>query len=152
MNPLQPTPIQELQPAPVWPDPPVLPRTDLQCHATGCTATPLVHWQRRLTETEVAVEHAREQGRRDARMLLRDTQLPAPDFGPLPDPDSYSYLVHACGPHAIDIDAAARVHQADCAGPDSPDLPDCGCEPETPPEPAAQMEHELPAHWMAGGG
>lgn len=121
------------------------------CHATGCTTPSLVHWQRRLTAAEVAVEHAREQGRRDARMILRDIQLPAPDFGPLPDPASYGYLVHACGDHAIGIDAAALIHRGDCSGPDSTDLPDCDCEPETPAAPAPRVEQELPAHWLAGG-
>lgn len=150
MNPLQPTPVEEMQPAPMaWPEAPVLPRTDLQCHATGCTDKPLVHWQRRLTDAEVAAEHAREQGKRDARMLLRDTQKPAPDFGPLPDPASYSYLVHACGQHAIGMEAAALIHAGDCAGPDSPALPDCGCTPEAPSAPAPRVEQELPAHWIS---
>lgn len=121
------------------------------CHAADCTADSLVHWQRRLTpaETEqaVAVELARRQ---DVAATHGHPGLDV--FGPMPDGSGLTHLVHACGPHAIGIDAAALIHRADCAGPDSPTLPECGCEPEPAPEPAARPERELPAHWVTGGG
>lgn len=124
------------------------------CHGATCTADSLVHWQRRLTPAEVDVEHAREQAKRAGWLELRDIAQPAPDYGPLPDASTYSYLVHACGDHAIGMDAAALVHQADCPGPDSERLPECGCDPEPLPTLSATPEQQLPAHWaaaMAGG-
>lgn len=118
------------------------------CHGTGCTAQPLVQWRRRLTPTELAVEQAIEQGKRDARFTLRDTQLPPPDFGPMPTGTDFTRAVHACGQHAIDMDAAALVHQASCDGPNSTVLPQCGCTPEPAPEPEPVVEQPLPTHWV----
>jgi hypothetical protein len=111
------------------------------CYATGCTADSLVHWQRRLTAAEVELAHRAEQQRCD------DREVPFPDGIPLSDPAEMSHLVHACGLHAIDMEAAALVHQGTCSGPDSPALPECDCTPEQPPAPPARPEQELPAHW-----
>lgn len=139
------------QPAPV---PVALPKPRPACHGTGCTTAPLVQWRRRLTPAELAAEHAAETARRAERYQLRDVQKPPPDFGPMPDTTDYTMAVYACGPHAIGMDAAALVHAADCAGPNSTTLPACGCTPEpavSTPLPA----QELPAHWAtatAGSG
>lgn len=130
------------------------PRPGPACHATGCTEHPLVQWQRRLTEDELAQELAIIQGRRDQAYALRDVEQPWIDPGPLPTGDDYTRTVHACGPHAIHMDAATQIHAADCAGPDSGTLPDCGCEPEPHPEPVPMPEPVYPDHWataMAGG-
>lgn len=136
---------------------PALPvrRPGSACHAVGCTAPPLVQWQRRLTDEELADEHANLQRRRDVAYLLRDTNLPDPVLPPLPGPQDFTRAVYACGDHAIDIEAAARIHQGHCAGPDSDELPGCNCEPEPLPEPEPVPEQRAPAHWaaaMAGGG
>lgn len=117
------------------------------CHAADCTEPPLVQWQRRLTDHELAVEHAIIRGRQNAAYLMRDTQLPDPVFPPLPGPEDFTTAVYACGEHAIGIDAAARIHQAHCAGPDGDQLPECGCEPEALPGPDPVVEQQLPAHW-----
>lgn len=133
---------------------PIPPSPGPACHGTGCTAQPLVQWRRRLTPTELAVEQAIEQGKRDAQLLLRDTEKPPPVFGPMPASDDFTRAVHACGQHAIGMDAAALVHQAACPGPDSTALPECGCTPEPAPGPEPVVEQPLPAHWvsaMAGG-
>lgn len=119
------------------------------CHGTGCAVPPLVQWRRRLTAAELDTEQAAETGRRAERYLLRDTQKPDPVFGPMPDTSDYTRAVYACGPHAIGKDAAALVHAADCAGPNSTALPDCGCTPEPGPEPAPLPAQELPTHWTA---
>ena len=134
--------------------PPPTVRTDLVCHATTCSETPLVHWQRRLTADEVDIEHAIERHKRDGWLELRDVEQPMPDYGPLPDPSSYSYLVYACADHAIDMDAAGLVHQNTCAGPDSDALPLCDCDPEPAPAPRPRPVQPVPARWaaaMAGG-
>lgn len=121
------------------------------CHATGCTTPPLAQWQRRLTDEELAAEHTEIQRRRDVAYLLRDTTLPDPVFPPLPGPADFTRAVYSCGDHAIGIEAAARIHQAHCAGPDCAQLPECDCEPEVLPEAEIDVEAEqqLPAHWAA---
>lgn len=112
------------------------------CDATTCTDPALVHWQRRLTPDEIATAQGLELQRR------ADAPVPFPDGIPLPDPAQYSHLVHACGPHAIGMEAATHVHQAHCAGPDSPALPACDCTPEPhPPPPAPPPAPALPDHW-----
>lgn len=111
------------------------------CYAIDCTTPSLVHWQRRLTQDEIVTAHRAEQQRRD------DRETPFPDGIPLTDPAEMSHLVHACGQHAIGMNAAALIHQADCPGPDSPNLPECGCEPEPAPEPTVRPEQQLPDHW-----
>lgn len=110
------------------------------CHATGCSTVALVHWLRRLTPVEVEVEHTKE--------LDRRTGWP-PELAasvPLTDGAVYSYTVEACGPHAIDQDAATQVHQATCSGPNSPHLPQCDCTPEPLPDAPAPAQ-QIPEHW-----
>jgi hypothetical protein len=60
-----------------------------------------------------------------------------------------SHLVHACGLHAIGVEAAALIHEATCSGPDSPALPECDCTPEQPPAAPARPEQHLPDHWAS---
>jgi hypothetical protein len=128
----------ELQPAPAT------------CHATGCPERPLVQWQRRLTDAELAEQLTIEQARRDELYAQRDIQLPPPDFGPMPTTADFVHAVLACGAHAIHMDAAAQVHQAECAGPDATALPLCGCDPEPLPNNGPmQTVQEVPAHWAA---
>jgi hypothetical protein len=114
---------------------------------TLCGAPAVVHWQRRLTHDEVAVEQAIEQGRRNAADFLADPQQPPMPWPPLPDCADWTRIVHRCMVHAITKDAAALVHQATCTAPGA-DLPGCDCVPEAAakagPEPAAA---ELPAGW-----
>lgn len=122
----------ELQPDPLAPTPET-------CHADECSADEQGHWQRRLTEAEIAAETAAYEA--DGKVA--------------PQPHEFTYLVHACGDHCISIDAATLIHQADCPGPNSSILPDCGCTPEKPPERPAFVPPALPAHWvaaMAAGG
>jgi hypothetical protein len=119
------------------------------CYATGCTTDSLVHWQRRLTADEIAVAQDLELQRR------ADAPVPFPDGVPLPDPAQYSHLVHACGQHAIHMEAATRIHQSGCSGPDSAALPACDCEPEPHPESLRPEQPALPDHWTSaatGGG
>lgn len=109
----------------------------------GCGEPAVVHWQRRLTEAEIAAEQAIEQARRDARLLLADPQLPPPDFGPMPDYLDATTIVPACVKHAIALDAAAHIHQATCTAP-----PACDCTPEPLPEPEPEPPApELPPGW-----
>lgn len=125
------------------------------CDADSCTATPLGQWQRRLTPDEITVEHARIQGLWDAAFLLRDQSKPDPIQPPMPDCADYTRAVYACGDHAIALDAAALIHQAECSGPDTPGLPDCDCTPEPAPEPDIHEPAAVPEHWaaaMAAGG
>ncbi|MFD9632841.1 hypothetical protein [Streptomyces violascens] len=135
---------QEPQPAPA-PAP-----MRLTCRA--CDATPLVHWRRRLTDEEFAAYVAVEQARRDLETLLADPQKPAPVFGPLPTADDTTRVVHACGQHAIGIDAAALIHAKTCTAPNPATLPGCDCTPEPPlpPEPAPTAS-PLPASWGGTG-
>ncbi|WP_052390409.1 hypothetical protein [Streptomyces sp. NRRL B-24484] len=64
--------------------------------------------------------------------------------------------VYACGPHAITLDAAALVHQADCPAPDPAVLPECGCSPEPAPPPTpvpgAEPTTALPTGWVVPTG
>lgn len=113
-----------------------------------CGEAAVVHWQRRLTPTEIEVEQAIEQGRRDAALLLADPDRPPPDFGPLPDCLDFTRLVHACYNHAIHGDTAALIHQASCTAPAAGDLPGCNCTPETAPAPQPDPEPvALPPGW-----
>jgi hypothetical protein len=130
------------QPAPTPPGP--------TCAACGGRA--LVNWQRRLTDTELAAHQAAEQERRDQLVQLADPQQPAPVFGPLPQAEDCTRIVHACGPHAITRDAAALVHQKTCTAPNPEHLPECDCTPEQLPTVAAAENEpgpELPDHWIA---
>lgn len=127
---------------------PATPSQGPACAACGERAR--VHWQRRLTDTELADYQAAEQSRRDERLQLADPQLPAPVFPPLPTSADCTRIVPACGPHAISMDAAAHIHGKDCTAPNPDHLPDCDCDPEPLPEPAPaeqQTGPELPDHW-----
>lgn len=121
-----------------------------------CTACPdwaIVQWRRRLTDAELAAHITLEQEKRDERLLLADPQLPPPEFGPLPQADECTTPVFACGPHAIDMDAAALVHASSCTAPNEADLPGCDCTPEPLPEPEPVDEPApmlLPEHWTTG--
>lgn len=121
----------------------------LTCRA--CDETPLVHWQRRLTDAEFETFIAAEQARRDLVTTLADPQKPPPVFGPLPTEDDNTRIVHACGRHAIGIEAAALIHAKTCGAPFvgvNGQVMDCDCTPEpapTPePDPAPQ---QLPPGW-----
>lgn len=115
---------------------------------TLCGETAVVHWLRRLTDDELAVEQQRIQALRDEQLLLSDPALPPPVFPPMPGPDEFTRPVHACAAHGITLDAAALVHTKACTAPAVADLPGCNCTPETtpqlPPEPAPAP---LPAGW-----
>lgn len=114
----------------------------LTCGA--CGAPPLVHWQRRLTDDELAAYIGLEQVRREEQVLLADPQQAPPAFGPLPTEADVTRAVHACGQHAIGIDAAALIHTKTCAAP-----PTCTCTPEEPPEPEPLPgPPQLPASWI----
>lgn len=114
---------------------------------TLCGGVAVVHWQRRLTPDEVAVEQAIEQGRRNAADFLADSQKPLPPWPPLPDCADWTRIVHGCWDHALTRDDRALIHQAGCTAPGD-DLPGCDCVPEVvakaEPEPVAA---ELPAGW-----
>lgn len=120
------------------------------CSAPGCTDPAVVHWQRRLTDTEIADEQAKEQARRDRLTELADPQLPPPDFGPLPDCGDWTHIVHGCMRHAIDgsDNAGARIHASGCTAPNPGDLPGCDCTPEPVPAPTPDPPApELPPGW-----
>lgn len=106
----------------------------------SCGAPAVVHWQRRLTEAEIAAEQKIEQDRRNETALLADSQLPAPVFPPMPDFLDATTVVFGCAQHAISIDAATRIHQAACTG--------CDCTPEPAPPPDPEPETPaLPPGW-----
>jgi hypothetical protein len=135
-------------PQPVAPEPIPLMSAGPACENCGQPA--LAQWQRRLTDAELAVELAAERTRREEAYLLRNVQLPDPDFGPMPTGADYVRAVFACGNHAIDIEAAASIHEATCTGPhgDHTPHPKCTCTPE--PLPAADtgpLDPGSPAHW-----
>jgi hypothetical protein len=111
-----------------------------------------VSWNRRLTDDELA-DHVRlEEERRDRILLLADKQLPPPVFPSLPDGSNDTRTVYACGEHAIDMDAASRIHQKTCTAPNEIGRRGCDCTPE--PAPKATPEPEpalaLPDHWQTG--
>ncbi len=119
----------------------------------ACSNAALVNWRRRPTEDEVGEVVAAEQTRRDHVLLLADKQLPPPVFPPLPSADDMTRTIYACGPHAIHMEAASRIHQATCTAPNEDNLPDCDCTPEPHPKgaPEAELaESRLPAHWQTG--
>lgn len=132
-------------PAPVMPSGPT-------CAACGTEA--VVHWRRRPTADELAEHVAAEQSRRTERRLLADPQQPPPLFGPLPAADDTTRTIYACGPHAITLDAATRIHASTCTAPNEAHLPGCNCTPEPLPEPepdTGEAPSRLPAHWLPGG-
>ncbi|WP_367134445.1 MULTISPECIES: hypothetical protein [Streptomyces] len=118
-----------------------------------CAQRAVVSWQRRLTDEEFTAHLAWEQDRRDRVLQLADPQLPVPIFGPMPRPEECTTTVFACGDHAIELDAAARVHRATCTAPSVRDVPGCDCTPEPapPPDPeptAADIAAVLPPGWV----
>lgn len=46
---------------------------------------------------------------------------------------THTDAVYACRLHAIELEAAGRVHQAACTAPNLAQLPACDCTPEVPP-------------------
>jgi hypothetical protein len=107
-----------------------------------------VQWARRPTTTELAAVVAAEEDRRATIAAATEQGTPPPNFGPLPTATDVAVAVYACVPHAISAEDAARVHQADCAGPASTTLPACGCTPEPLPEPEpAPAAPDLPPGW-----
>lgn len=130
------------------PPPELLPPLPAGPFCERCSAPALVQWQRRLTQAEMDTEHARLNEIRAERILLQDPKNPLV-FGPLPSLADSTTAVFACAQHAIDMNAAALIHQADCTGPhgDQSPHPQCSCTPEgSQPRPPAP-EPELPAHW-----
>lgn len=119
------------------------------CSAVGCADTPLVQWQRRPTEAELATLVAATQAFRDRALAAADPQQP-PVFGPLPTTTDTTVPVYACGPHAISRDLGALVHASDCTAPDPSLLPGCNCTPEPAPapEPMHTGPRTLPDHWQ----
>jgi hypothetical protein len=97
------------------------------CGACGSTA--LVVWTRRPSEAELAA-------------------IPAEHGGESATATNTTVAVYACGSHAISADLGALVHQALCAGPSSPALPDCTCTPEPAPVAVPEPVQELPAGWQ----
>lgn len=142
------------------PDPTPTPAVEVAAPATptgptcdACGDTAVVNWRRRLTDRELA-EHVRlEQERREQALLLADPQLPPPAFPPLPTGDDDTRTVYACGPHAITMDGAARIHAADCTAPNEGGEHGCDCTPEPAPKPTPEPEPALalPDHWQTGG-
>lgn len=112
------------QPTPAPPTNPQA-RPALQCQRSTCTAVATQHWQRQLSSAEQDSELQQELALRDEREYM--AQRPMPDFS------TYTRLVYACHEHAITPDLATLVHQLQCAGPDSPDLPACTCTPVPAP-------------------
>jgi hypothetical protein len=97
------------------------------CGACGSSA--LVGWIRRPTESELAA-------------------IPVQHGGESADATNTTVPVYACGSHAIAADLGSLVHQALCAGPSSPALPDCTCTPEPAPVAVPDPVQELPEGWQ----
>jgi len=113
----------------------------LGCSLPGCPAAPLVQWQRRPTEAELAALVEVEQSKRDAVLAAADAEEPGPVFGPLPTAADTTIAVYACGPHAISMDLAPdprlRMHGAE---------PDESAQLRLHPRaPAARGRTDLPA-------
>lgn len=109
----------------------------------ACGGPAVVHWQRRLTDTEITMQQAIEQDRRKEVALLADPDQPAPVFPPMPDFLDATTTIPACASHSISIDLAALVHAKDCAAP-----PKCTCTPEPTPQPDPDRAPvQLPPGW-----
>jgi hypothetical protein len=116
----------------------------------ACGAAAVVQWRRRPTAAELAVLVALEEGRRDELRALATPEQP-PVFGPLPGAGDFTVAVYACGQHAIALEAAAQVHQAECNAPHEAHLPGCSCTPEplpTPDPPRESRQVTLPTGWQ----
>lgn len=143
----EPTAAAVAMPTPV----PALPLGPL---CSACQAPAVVHWQRRPTDDEMDELLLAEHERREDVRLHADRQLPPPVFPPMPTAAETTRVVHACGVHAITIEAAALIHASACTAPNEADLPSCDCTPEPwPAAPAVEEEQiwELPGHWVTGG-
>lgn len=119
---------------------------------TRCGAPAVVHWLRRLTDTELAAHIGLWESRRAEQLLMADPALPAPAHGPLPTAADCTTPVYGCADHAVSLEAAAFIHEAACTAPPTGHLPGCDCSPEpaTQPEPAAPAQAALlPAHWTS---
>lgn len=126
-----------------------LPSGGPTCRACGNPA--VVNWRRRPTDTEVAEVIADEEARREWLFDHRDTQLPDPEFGPLPTGEGMTRTIYGCAQHAITLDAAALIHRSTCTAPDPDQLPGCNCTPEVPvPEAPPVVTDPLPDHWVTG--
>ncbi|WP_327066909.1 hypothetical protein [Kitasatospora sp. NBC_01302] len=93
----------------------------VQC--TLCGAAPVAHWCRRPTAAEL-------------NALVAATQQKFGDAAAVPTATDTAVTVYACAVHAIQLEAAAQVHEATCTAPCVAHLPGCDCTPEPPP-PAA---------------
>src|SRR5438067_720383 len=100
----------------------------------ACGGEAVVNWRRRPTDDELGEYVAAEQSRRDQALLLADPQLPAPAFPPLPTGDDMTRTLYACADHAIDMDAAARIHAGTCTAPNKAGINGCDCTHEPTPE------------------
>ncbi|MGW2861942.1 hypothetical protein [Streptomyces sp. NPDC001205] len=124
------------------PDAPV---PDLQPTGPTCTlcgGPACVHWQRRLTDDEFADYLALEQSRRDQLTELSDSQLPTPNYGPMPLPADCTRAVYGCVNHAVSLDAASLIHEKTCTA------PPCNCTPEPVPKPEPEPQpQQLPPGW-----
>lgn len=150
-----PSPSPDFPAAPPLPEP-VTPAATAGPVCAACGDQAVVHWRRRPTEAELAEYVAAEQARRADVLALADPQLPKPQFGPLPTAHDMTRTVYSCGPHAITLDGASRIHQSTCTAPAETDLPGCSCTPEIPAGPNPEADEEttesrLPAHWLSGG-
>lgn len=112
---------------PTEPAPPPQVRPVQGCQRSSCTVPATHHWQRRLTSGEQDYERLMEEGAR------ADPERPFLQLAPMPDFGTYTYLVYACGDHVLTPDSMASIHQVDCAGPNSPHLPECTCTAALPP-------------------
>ncbi|WP_329140907.1 hypothetical protein [Streptomyces sp. NBC_00670] len=119
-----------------------------------CGTAAVVHWQRRPTDDELAAHHDLLQQRHARARALADPQHALPEPPPLPGSQELTQTVYACGPHAITLDAAARIHLSSCTAPNEADLPGCDCTPEPLPpieELPGEQPQQLPEHWVPGG-
>ncbi|WP_329330739.1 hypothetical protein OIU81_02865 [Streptomyces sp. NBC_01454] len=115
-----------------------------------CGEPAVVQWRRRLTDAEFQQVLDAEQARRDEATLLADPEQP-PVFGPMPQPSDYTTAVYACASHGITLDLAALIHRKTCTAPQTADLPECDCTPESPPPPDEELVRaaapRLPDGW-----
>ncbi|MEW2164413.1 hypothetical protein AB0912_15675 [Streptomyces sp. NPDC007084] len=118
---------------------------------TLCQRPALVHWLRRPTNEDVEAVRLLEIDRRAAQEQLDNPDAPTPVYPPLPTGADTTVIVHACGPHAIDMEAAAHIHASTCTAPNEADLPGCDCTPEKLPTEPPEETAPLPAHWTSGG-
>ncbi|WP_329564655.1 hypothetical protein [Kitasatospora sp. NBC_01266] len=105
---------------------PIAPASAPVCGHTACTTAAVAHWTRRLTAVELAA-------------------IPIEQHN-----TGMQLMVYACGPHAITLDLAARIHQPGCSGPNAASLPTCDCTPELPATDTAPVTTTLATGWQIG--